>query len=319
MKAIVIGAGQLGSRHAQSLAKLDGMDCIVLIDPSEASLDLAELRILEVGFHGEIRKLTKLEHQIRGVSLAVVSTSSKHRLSATRAIQEWSDSKTVLLEKLLAPNLKELAELAATVRGDYREYWVNCPMPYFEHYSLISSTLEMAGGDGPVSYEVQASNLGLVTNSIHYLDHFARLLPDELSLSVDFCGELDLISSKRRGYSELTGEFSATTVRGDSLRVSFGPTQLEGEFLKIRIAGGRYVWEIDELNNKLLELIDGLQSTEATISTPRQSDLTHVSASLIAAGQQPYWSTFDQSARLHGKILSALERSGSSSEGTVFT
>lgn len=177
----------------------------------------------------------------------------------------------------------------------------------------------MAGGDGPVSYDVQASNLGLVTNSIHYLDHFARLLPEELSLSVDFGGQLELITSKRKGYSELIGEFSATTVRGDSLRVSFGPAQLEGEFLKIRIAGGRYVWEIDELNNKLLESADGLQTAEETISTPRQSDLTHVSASLVAAGQQPYWSTFDQSEALHGKILSALERSGSSSEGNVFT
>lgn len=306
MKVVVIGCGQLGSRHAESLAKHPKVTDIVLVDPSNSSLGLAMERIKDTGYSGTVRTLDTPDLVHGDFRLAVVSTSAGDRLSALNGFLQNSRADHFLLEKLLATNLDSLDEIFKAAQKNQRQFWVNCPMPFFPHYESIEKEISQLKIEGPIKYSVRGGNFGLVTNFIHYLDHFYSLVGNPIAkVLVD--SKAQVIPSKRIGYSELLGKISASTENGDELDVEF----LEGqtsEVLEIAIQKGDFCWTVDELNLTLTKYsLDGA-SVRESILTPRQSDLTHLSLMSLESGHKPHWATLEESAELHRKLLEGLNK-----------
>lgn len=304
MKVVVIGCGQLGSRHAESLAKHPKVTDIVLVDPSNSSLGLAMERIRETGYSGKVVTLDTPDLVSGDFRLAVVSTSAGDRLSALISFLQNSRADHFLLEKLLATNLESLDEISKAAQRTQGQFWVNCPMPFFPHYESIEKDISQLNLKGPTRYSVRGGNFGLVTNFIHYLDHFYSLTGSQI-LKVFVDSKAQVIPSKRNGYSELLGKVSASTENGDELDVEF----LEGqtsEVLEIVIQKGDFCWTVDELNLTVTRYsLDGA-SVHGSVLTPRQSDLTHLSLTSLDLGHKPDWATLEESAELHRMLLEGL-------------
>ena len=85
----IIGAGQLGSRHLQGLARVETPLAIHLLDPSESSLALARSRYDEVAGVASphrlhlCREATQLPDQL---DVAISATTAHHRLSSLRQV-----------------------------------------------------------------------------------------------------------------------------------------------------------------------------------------------------------------------------------------
>ena len=317
MRVVVIGCGQLGSRHAEALAKHPKVTDIVLVDPSNSSLELAMERIRGTGYRGMVRTLDTPDLVNGDFRLAVVSTSAGDRLSALNSFLQNSKADHFLLEKLLATNLHSLDEISKAALKTHGQFWVNCPMPFFTHYESIEKEMSQLNIKGTIKYLVRGGNYGLVTNFIHYLDHFYSLTGSQI-LKVFVDPKAQVISSKRNGYSELLGKISASAENGDELDVEFLEDRTS-EVLEIEIQKGDFCWTVDELNLTLTKhSLDGISSSEA-ILTPRQSDLTHLSLLSLDLGHKPDWATMEESAELHRKLLEGLNNHLGQDSQALFT
>jgi predicted dehydrogenase len=314
---IIIGCGQLGSRHSQSIAKHPGVTKIVLVDPSNHSLDTAVERIHTTGFEGSIETYNSIENDLGDFSLAIVSTSAGERAEALSSLMLHTSPDHVLLEKLLSPNLIGLNEIERLTQGSNVQFWVNCPMPFFDHYQQIALELNETSGQEPISYTIVGSDFGLVTNFIHYLDHFHNLTGSAVA-TVTIEPNAILIPSKRNGYSELVGTITAETEYGDKLSVEFLNDRPQ-DVLIVDIQKGSLSWNVDELGLTLKKRgVDG-HIAESHITTPMQSELTHLSLTNLENGLAPAWSPLATSLELHKKLHQGLANYLGCNSTVVFT
>lgn len=305
---LILGAGQLGSRHGQSLAKLKGAESITFVDPDPQSLETATARVQEVSKTVSVRALTELTQSVGRVKLAVVSTSSLARFQAVKSMLEFSIPEVILLEKLLAPDSATLNRLVAEVDFGDIPTFVNCPMPHFDHYRSSAQVLAASESTGPLTYEVFSNTIGLVTNSIHYLDHFFKLCGGSAISFVKFAERCQIVESKRQGYSEIVGSIFAETVAGDRLVITFEPRGTKPE-IRVEIRSGDHEHIFDELEEISTLKAPGVEVISRKISTPHQSELTHLSLERLTSNQEPYWTPFEESVYLHSLILDALATS----------
>lgn len=305
MKVAVIGCGELGSRHAQALSKHLDLEALSLVDPSSSNLLKAEQRVKATGYTGKVTAHQDISSLGGAFDLIVISTSSKERAQSLEAILGMQNSKTILLEKLLSPNRSELVRISELAHRSKVGIWVNCPMPHFPHYVEVARLLEAIASDEPIIYTVKGGNLGLVSNSIHYLDHLVHLTGRPIS-SVKFSADSSLIESKRAGYSELLGTLTAETDFGDKLEVSFTNTNAEQQ-LTVEIGRRSCVWNFDEINLRFQYWTNGNLSSFGEINTPMQSELTHLSLDRLETGAEPWWTSIEQSLQIHQKLFEAID------------
>ncbi len=317
MKVLIVGVGELGSRHAQSLAQVPYLSEITLVDPSENSLRVATERVRSTGFNGKIQVLPALVQNQGAIELAVVSTSSHQRLESLNLVLENSKAQHVLLEKLLTPSATNLNKFRKIFARQESKYWLNCPMSFFPHYQAIENELDLRGSGPRLSYTVQGGNYGLITNAIHYLEHFARLSSSSIA-NLRFKDGARVISSKRHGYSEIVGHLLGETISGDLFSVEFD-SDTHGEKLSINIEQGEKSFLVDEigLTSQTVDSQGNFQTLP--INTPKQSELTHQSMELILEGKSPLWADANSSIDLHDWLFRAISSGIPNSNELSFT
>ena len=154
MDFLVVGAGQLGSRHGQAIARLKGANSVTFIDPNLESLETAAERVREVSRDIEVVLLRRLDRPLGEIFLGIIATSSHERPDAVSTALKFSTPKHLLLEKLIASDYLGLQKIShETLKASIPTY-VNCPMPFFDHYlalAKIQASQEPSAGDYEVS------------------------------------------------------------------------------------------------------------------------------------------------------------------------
>ena len=117
---VVIGAGQLGSRHLQALAKVSFPVKIEVVDPFAESLEIARARFDEmpsnsniygINFYSSISELSKK------IDLAIIATTADIRAEIIHALIEHCDVKNLVLEKVLFQQPDEYRVIIGTKRN----------------------------------------------------------------------------------------------------------------------------------------------------------------------------------------------------------
>ncbi len=201
----IIGAGQLGSRHLQALKNVKKKLNVYVLDLSTVSLQIAQERY--GSFQGlenshKIHYLKNIFDLPAQIELGIIATNSDSRFEAVSKLLQNSEVQYLILEKLLF-NKKEHYFLAEKIFSEKNvKVWVNCSMRAMKFYAEIYEKLH-----GEIfNYRVTGSNYGLITNSIHYIDHIAYLSGSD-NFSVDTRLLLkEAIDSKRKGFLELNGK-----------------------------------------------------------------------------------------------------------------
>ncbi|HAT1699306.1 Gfo/Idh/MocA family oxidoreductase [Legionella pneumophila] len=212
-KIVIIGAGQLGSRHLQSLNLLNQEIEIDVIDPSLESLEIAKTR-----FDATIQDV---KHKIsyaqsipnqQSVDIAIIASTANSRRTIIENLLNKTEVRHLVLEKLLFTQEQDYYEVAKQLSSKDMKVWVNCTMrmmPYYQH-------LNTAFKNEVVQYHVNGSQYGLVTNAIHYLDHLAYITgSDQFEIDTRYLDK-QIIPSKRNGYFELTGTLVARFENGST-------------------------------------------------------------------------------------------------------
>lgn len=226
----IIGAGQLGSRHLQGLAKL-ALPCeIYVVDPQPASLDVARARFAEMPPNGAVAHVHYLD-SVAGLPDAldyvIIATTANVRLAVLEALLARSSVRYLLLEKVLFQRPADFARAEALLAAHGVTAWVNCPRRIFPLYQEVQ---QFFGADPLLSLSVVGGNWGLACNSIHFIDLFAMLsgaTPTALSAEGLDPG---YVQSKRKDFIELSG-----TLRGRFGRTSFEVTSVADSQARIML------------------------------------------------------------------------------------
>lgn len=219
LRIVVVGAGQIGSRHLQALAKLPGVAEVVAVDPLAESLERAAARWRDVPGHehANLKLVSSVEEvPAQRYDLAVLTTSAPGRLEQLRTVAGLG-IKRVLAEKLLFQSLEEIDAALEICCGAGIRLYPN----YVYRYASPWAVLAKQFGSKPFELHVVAGDIGLATNLPHWLDLFEYLAASPLSeLSVELARPA--YPNKRGGdLLEFAGRAEGRSVSGAQVVLSF--------------------------------------------------------------------------------------------------
>lgn len=218
---LLVGAGQLGSRHLQALATLEA-HTIYVVEPNAQAASLAKERFQQIPAHAgkklvftDFAELTKEEHAI---SAAIIATLSNNRLAVLEEVLSLG-VKYVLCEKVAFQSVAEYQQARVLMKKHQARVHVNHIYRYIPIYNEIRNYVSKH--NKPLNITYKAGNIGMGCTYIHVLDLFA-FLTDRPVEAVEAHIEKPLLPCKRGAdFIEFTGAARATTAQGDMLEVEF--------------------------------------------------------------------------------------------------
>ncbi|OOE93155.1 Gfo/Idh/MocA family oxidoreductase [Salinivibrio sp. AR640] len=298
---LIIGAGQLGSRHLQGALVSSKALNLTVVDSSEASLSVARERAGQVEQGNEQSQVTYQtempSHQSFDVCL--IATAAHARAHVTKYLLATNTVIHIIFEKVLFQALADYTEIDALLESSKTTGWVNCPRRVFPTYIALKETLSP---DTPIHMDVSGHGWGMACNSIHFLDLFAYLSGhSELKVTKS---QLDdaLIESKRAGFYEVTGEieFSAGP---HTVRVHSGLDTTPSLDLVLTQGTDKHI--VNEVGGTWQHI-----SSEETMTHPHaplyQSQLTGPSIDALLDESQCALTPYKESSEIHSPYIEAL-------------
>lgn len=299
VRILIVGAGQLGSRHLQALASLDRPVSIQVVDPSMLSLNLARKRWGEVNGHGRVEFIPALNGAAAEVDVAIVATTADIRRGVIEAMLSRIHPSYVVLEKVAFQHPGDFDTVAGLFANKGVRVWVNCPRRMWPFYENLRSTVKT-----PMRLDVKGTNWGLACNSIHFIDLFAYLSGvKDFFLTPAF--DDGHIESKRKGFIELTGSLAAYFGIGGEISLTSNASD-ETPFV-VTIEDAEHRWSIEEGKGRVVARDKAMDiEKEQIIKVPFQSQLTNIVVEhLLNDGDCPL-TPFGESWALHVPLLKAI-------------
>lgn len=222
-RVLVIGAGQLGSRHLQGLVKYSRAMEIYVLDPSQDSLKIAQEREQEITHKHTVTYSQSWESLPDFFDLVIVATNANVREAITIRLLENHKVRFLILEKVLFQELGAYERVEQLLVKNNVVTFVNHPRRMFQSYKAVKETLTP---NTRGVYSIVGGNWGLGCNALHFLDLFVYLSGKKiLDVDVDSVDN-QLIESARKGFFEFTGTltgrledgsfFTITSFKGDA-------------------------------------------------------------------------------------------------------
>jgi len=308
-RVLIVGCGQLGSRHLQAVASLPQVSEVEVVDPQPEALALGRERVSEVPgrFSSQtVRWLSSLEEASRGGDLCIVATQAKGRCDRVREVAERLGYRFFLLEKLVAQSVQEAEDLIRFARDWKLSAWVNLKSRAYPFHQRAKQLLDPSD---PILFSVVGGNHGLANNGIHAADLFAFYDGTDRIESAGSWVEPALHPSKRgKELFDLSGMLHGVTPKGSRLILSYAGDHHQSE--QISISTRRYRCIVDHLQRWAVE--SGEETGWAWRPVPFEGDLTvsnvtkGFAASLLEKGHCPL-PTLEESFVSHRFILGELQ------------
>jgi hypothetical protein len=306
-KIVLIGAGQLGSRHLQGLLNINLPVSIEVVDPSQDSLDLARHRAGEMAVNSNIKEVlykSSINDLSSEIDIAIIASTSNTRFTIIEKLISITKVKNLVLEKILFQREEEYELTKKILSENTINCWVNCPRRLFPVYQSIKKLIKT---NERLTYTVLGGEWGLACNAIHFIDHL-NFLNGEEDFAFDVSGVSDVFESKRKGFYELAGSLKATQPNGSELFLHSRKGSTAG--IKIQILSDSYFWQIDELKGQLIT--SSRENNEVPIvsgfNTPYQSQLTDLICESILLKNEVNLTRYSVSSKLHLQMLNAFSK-----------
>ncbi|MBN2282907.1 MAG: Gfo/Idh/MocA family oxidoreductase [Deltaproteobacteria bacterium] len=308
IKIALIGAGQLGSRHLQALAKIDMPVILQVVDPNKDSLKVARERYLDIPVNNNIERIDFLEGMANlnvSIDLCVIATNADVRFKVFKELIGKTKVANIIFEKILFQSKKQFNDAKELINQKGISCWVNCARRMYPIYNKIK---EMMAEDNKICVQVSGGEWGLACNAMHFIDLLAFMCRNT-SYELDIAG-LDpvVLQSKRKGFVEVTGKITGVFSNGSSI-------ELES------IAGKKEPPRIS-INNSQIKIVLDESRGEATVAreennwnekmlkftVPFQSELTHLEAKVILETGTCKLPDYNESSMLHEPFLDAIKK-----------
>lgn len=300
----IIGAGNIGSRHLQALAKVSNPLNIQIVDPSPDSLALAKTRYEEITpkKKHQLTFYRHLEEIKSNIDIAIIATTSNIRYAVTKQLLEQVNVKHIIFEKILFDKFDDYQNIAKLLTQKKVKAWVNCSRRTMPFYRSLKEAIQRE----KIQYIISGSEWGLACNAIHLIDHMAYLT-DCYDFKIDTTNlNPNLIDSKRKGFLELTGTILVNFKDGSFGSFTCYPTGNSPTIMQILSAKFRCLTL--ETENKSYISTPKANWKWKLQNTPMlyQSEMTNNAVSSLLTSGSCQLTTFELSSKLHLQLFEPL-------------
>lgn len=252
-RILLVGCGELGSRHLQAVATLPEVDVIEVVDPRPEALATGRRRLEGAGPKrpDTVRWLTSLDLATPGGDLCIVATMAGGRSQLLTEIATRLGFRRFLLEKIVAQSVAEYERMIALAESLGLAVWVNCKTRAYPFHLRVKQRLSL-NPDAPILLTVVGGNHGLVTNGVHAADLFAFF--DDADLIEGAGSSVDpVLHPSKRGTElfELSGTLQGRTAKGSRFVVSLARNHQSPDLLALVTSEYRCI--VDHLLRQAME------------------------------------------------------------------
>lgn len=307
-KVLLLGAGQIGSRHLQGLARSRLNLSIEILDPSASACELAIRRFNEIPANKAVKTLRAIDSidscTFRDeVDLAIIATGAAARFGALQTLLDRVSVRYVVLEKVLFQRSSDLQDATALLSKNGSRAWVNCARRKFSYVRYLK---DLFFGD-VISISAQGGGWGLACNGIHLLDLLAFLSGVSIPTgwNIDLLDD-ELYESKRSDCTEFGGRIVFSLQDGHE--IAMRDDKMSAAPLVIDIMGRRARATVFESAQLMVvsRAANNWKMDRHDIQVPFQSELTNLVVEEILLRGVCELTGFSESSRLHKVYLEAF-------------
>ena len=307
-RVLIIGCGQLGSRHLQAVASLSEVSHIEVYDRNAQSLALGRSRLEEISDRNPEIKISwhqKLEDCSAQGDLCIIATQASGRCALIEQVARDLGFHQFLAEKIMSQTLKEYEHLLDFCRSHQVQGWVNCKSRDYVIHQHIKSKLNP---QETLVMAAVAGNHGLANNGIHEADLF---------VFYDECKEIEVVEAcidpvvhpSKRGAQiyDFSGLIRGRSGKGSELIIDFKREHMAPDLITITTASSRFI--IDHFQKFALESYAANQWAWATVPIEANWAVSHMTKKFVRdifKQGQCTLPTFEQCYPAHRFILEAL-------------
>lgn len=302
-KVAIIGAGQLGSRHLEGLAKSSSKLLIYLVDPSPVSIALAYERFSAVpeSKNHVLHTIEKIDDLPRTFDLVIVACTAEIRFDVYTKLLSHVDAGVILLEKVMFQDLDQYPQAIALDSGSRSRTIVNLvkrSWPFFKQ--LKRDTVDMS----QLSISFTGSNWGLGCNSVHHVDLVEYIWGKPGTTTAKLDGELR--QSKRANCHEFTGTITTFVPGGGHVIQTSYPDGQAPFVITAQTPAFIWIWNVTHGVLHRAELDSGWDFVRSEMFAPNQSMLTADVIDDVIAGRSLDLPDLTTASASHLSTLSAI-------------
>ncbi|MDX9930782.1 MAG: class I SAM-dependent methyltransferase [Bacteroidales bacterium] len=273
---IVAGAGQIGSRHLQALARSQRPLKVTVIEPSAAARHTAAERVSQVLPPGSPVEFTYLGSVARldfsEAAVIIVATTADVRPAVVSELISRVTTRSLILEKVAYQSVKVFEQQLELIEKNNIDAWINCPRRVYPFYGKLKEDL---GNSEQVTLNVTGSDWGFGCNTIHYIDLLCFLTGIPACSTDYFAADGIILSGKRTGFVEFTGRAGFSNGRG---QLNVNSLTMKGLPLSIEIMTPARRMIIYEAAGRVVHMNsdNGFEPLLTAEHFPFQSELTHL-------------------------------------------
>jgi len=299
-----MGAGQIGSRHLQSLKAVKIPLEITVVDSSENSLNTAKERYGAMNTSGGNHVLNytdKIPVSLKFVDLVIIATASGPRAALTKELLRKARVKYLILEKILFQKKSDYAQIDKLLKAKKVKAWVNCPMRMVPFYAGLKKEFNRK----KITYVLYGNRSGMATDLIHHVD-FVSFLTESSDLKL-YPKLLDKKTkkSKHEGYFEITGSLFIFFGNGSQLIIRCDAKGQSPKIIEIFDSEKRYTI-LESGGRALMSRAPNWELKEIEFDLPYQSQLTTILVENLLSKGACELPTLKESAKLHLQIFEPI-------------
>jgi len=313
MQIGIIGFGQIGGRHLQSMLKLNYPLNIFLVDENADVFNKVSSLSAQIGLDYKIQStnlITVKSHNIYYLSsiknlpalldFVIISTTASKRLESLKELVKAREIKCLVLEKVLFTHLPDYHEAQKIIQNNKITTYVNCNLRAIDFYQEVKNRNDFHLIN---HMKVTGKSWGLGCNLIHFVDLFTYYFgninrdKDEIDCAID-----KIFPSKRAGYIEFNGEVH---IKNNQASFYASSTDDATEILKIELSGNQlevtFTYEPDavEISIKKFDEVESCHRKHL----PLQSNLTQQYISSFLNNEILPLPTYEESMGIHLIII----------------
>lgn len=220
-KILLVGCGNIGMRHLQSLLQLDDSPYIAIVEPNTTAKNNAQsvLSIIHNSHHN-LEWFSDISELTTCYDFVIVATQSINRHSLLLQLLQ-TGNRRFLIEKMVCQSTLEYQKILDDFKKFNAKGWINTNFRYFSFYHELIKYFQK---NTPLNFIISGGEKGLGSNAIHFIDLFLWFTNSKnITLNGDFLTD-KLLPNKR---SDDLVEFSGTIIGRSNeslISISFLPT-----------------------------------------------------------------------------------------------
>ena len=248
---LLVGCGNLGSRHLQGIAKISTPLEISIVEPNQNSINIAKERLNDIQKHNHIVSwYNDISSISKSTNLVIVSINSIGRSALIKQLLKNNHSR-FLIEKIVCQSKEEYKSLIKEMNLHNAKGWVDTSRRYFSFYQSIKKCFSTLNS---IQISITAGNIGLGTNAIHFLDLFLWFVN---STNIELTENLhnEILQNKRgSNFVEFAGTINGKYDSKSSVSISCSLSENLPTIIEIESNDKKLT--IDETNQKIIECIN---------------------------------------------------------------